>query len=213
MSVRLVVASGNRHKVVELAAMLQAAPQAVEVLGLSSFPDAPEVPETADTFVGNAALKAQGIADYLRARGEAGDTLVLADDSGLAVEALEGAPGVYSARFSGPAATDASNNEKLVAELQARDLTLSAAHYACILALCRVDGAAFGGRDLHTFEGRWDVVVRTSSRGEGGFGYDPHAWLLDADTTVAELSRDEKATRSHRGVALRALLAGWPLGT
>ncbi len=213
MSVHLVVASGNRHKVVELAEMLEAAPQAVVVRGLDAFPDAPQVPETADTFVGNAALKARGIAAYLRARGEAGDTLVLADDSGLSVDALDGAPGVYSARFSGAGATDASNNAKLVEELKARGRTSSDAHYACVLAMCRVDGASFGGGDLHAFEGRWDVVVRTSSRGDGGFGYDPHAWLKDTDSTVAELSREDKATRSHRGVALRALLAGWPLGT
>jgi XTP/dITP diphosphohydrolase len=210
---RLVVASGNRHKVVELAAMLQEAPTPVEVRGLADYPDAPSVPETADTFEGNAALKARGIADYLSTLNEPGETVVLADDSGIAVDALEGAPGVYSARFSGEGATDATNNAKLVTSLQALGRTSSPAHYACVLALCRVDGAPIGSSAMLYFEGRWHVEARVEARGEGGFGYDPHAWIDDGARTVAELASDEKAARSHRGAAFRALLASWPWGT
>lgn len=207
---RIVVASGNRHKVVELAAMLEQAPTAVEVVGLDRYPDAPSVPETADTFAGNAALKARGIADYLATLAEPGDTVVLADDSGISVDALEGAPGVHSARFSGEGATDATNNAKLVASLQGLGRTFSPAHYACVLALCRVDGAAMSASPTLHFEGRWNVEVRVDARGAGGFGYDPHAWIDDGARTVAELSSDEKAARSHRGAAFRALLDAWP---
>lgn len=210
---RIVVASGNRHKVVELAAMLEEAPSSVEVVGLERYPDAPSVPETADTFEGNAALKARGIADYLATLQEPGETVVLADDSGIAVDALQGAPGVYSARFSGEGATDATNNAKLVTSLQELGRTSSPAHYACVLAVCRVDGAAIGSSPMLHFEGRWNVEVRIDSRGTGGFGYDPHAWIEDGARTVAELASEEKAARSHRGAAFRALLEAWPWGT
>lgn len=190
--------------------MLKAAWGQVDVRGLDAFEDAPQVEETATTFEGNAALKARGIADYLAAKGEPPDTLVLADDSGLSVDALDGGPGVYSARFSGEGATDASNNAKLVEELRARGLQSSAAHYACVLALCRVDGASLGQGAMLHFEGRWPVEVRIAARGDGGFGYDPHAWIDDGTRTVAQLGQDEKAGRSHRGEALRALLEGYP---
>ncbi len=210
MTQKIVVASGNRHKVKELEAMLSGAPTAVVVLGLDAYPQAPQVEETATTFAGNAALKARGIADFLREHGEPSDTAVLADDSGIAVEALEGAPGVYSARFSGDAATDSSNNAKLVRSLEALGRTSSPAYYACVLALCRVDGQPIAGEAMLIFEGRWNVEVRTQARGEGGFGYDPHAWVADGTRTVAELSATQKAERSHRGAALRAMLAAWP---
>ncbi len=193
--------------------MLTGAPTPVFVVGLDAYPDAPEVEETATTFAGNAGLKARGIADYLRTQGEPGDTAVLADDSGISVEALDGAPGVYSARFSGEEATDATNNAKLVESLEALGRTSSPAHYACVLALCRVDAGPIQTETMLTFEGRWEVEVRIASRGEGGFGYDPHAWVEDGARTVAELTQEDKARRSHRGVALRAMLAAWPWGT
>lgn len=213
MTQRIVVASGNRHKVKELRAMLSEGPHPVEVVGLDAFPSAPKIPETADTFTGNAALKARGIADYLAAREESGSTAVLADDSGICIEALGGAPGVYSARFAGPQAADADNNEKLVRELQALGRDASPAYYACVLALCRVDGAPLAGSSMLHFEGRWHVEVRVEARGSGGFGYDPHAWLDDGAQTVAELTGAAKAERSHRGIALRAMVASWPWGT
>lgn len=213
MTQRIVVASGNAHKIRELAAMLADAPTAVEVVGLSAYPGAPEIEETADTFVGNAGLKARGIADFLAQHGEPGDTAVLADDSGISVDALGGAPGVYSARFAGESASDADNNAKLVASLQALGLSSSPAHYACVLALCRVDGQAIAGRSMVSFEGRWNVEVRVQPQGSGGFGYDPHAWVDDGARTVAELSSEDKAARSHRGEALRAMLRAWPWST
>lgn len=210
---RLVVASGNAHKVAEIDRMLAEAAAGLEVCGQRDFGAPPTIEETASTFVGNARLKAEGIAAWLRAAGQPGDTAVLADDSGVCVDALDGGPGVRSARFAGEAADDAANNAKLVQQLQARDLTRSPGHYRCVLALVRVDAAPWPGTDERclTFEGRWDVELRVERQGTGGFGYDPHAWLLDGRQTVAQLSPDDKAAVSHRGEAMRALLT-WLTG-
>jgi XTP/dITP diphosphohydrolase len=228
---RLVVASGNAHKVAELDRMLRRTVPTLEVAGLRGFGEPPEIAETANDFAGNARLKAEGFAAWLRPRGEAGDTVVLADDSGVCVEALGGGPGVRSARFAGEDASDEENNDKLVRELRARGLERSAGHYRCVLALTRVDGEPWADAGAsRLFEGRWDVELRVVRRGSGGFGYDPHAWLVAGDgaggagaggvvepagpapgvtpdRTVAELAPDEKAAISHRGKALRALLA------
>lgn len=208
---RLVVASGNAHKVRELRRML-AIVDGLEVKGQREYGTPPEIDESADTFEGNAVLKAEGIAGWLRLHGEAGDTVVLADDSGVCVDALDGRPGVRSARFAGEDASDEANNAKLVLELGARGLKASAGHYACVLALTRVDGEPWAdlGQVARVFEGRWDVELRAARRGSGGFGYDPHAWLPDG-RTVAELLPDEKAALSHRGQATRGLLA-WLAG-
>ncbi|MBK6917057.1 MAG: non-canonical purine NTP pyrophosphatase [Deltaproteobacteria bacterium] len=203
----LVVATGNRHKLAELDAMLRGA---VEVAPASAFGEPPTIEETGERFVANAVLKAEGIAVWLRGRDVPGDACVLADDSGISIDALAGAPGVISARWAGEPSDDAANNRKLVAELRARGLEASAAHYTCVLALVRVDGRRLpGGEALECFEGRWDVEVRTAARGAGGFGYDPHAWLDGGACTVAELGADDKAARSHRGIALRRLLEWW----
>lgn len=208
---RLVVASGNAHKVGELRRMLADVP-GLEVLGQRDFGTPPEIEESASTFEGNAILKAEGIAAWLREGGEAGDTVVLADDSGVCVDALEGGPGVRSARFAGEDATDDDNNAKLVRRLGELGLEASAGHYACVLALVRVDGQPWAdlGRPQRLFSGRWDVELRVARRGTGGFGYDPHAWLADG-RTVAELPPDDKAALSHRGQATRGLLA-WLAG-
>lgn len=223
---KLVVASGNQHKVVELAAMIREAMaetmgQGVQVWGLTEcgerYGSVPDIEETAPDFSGNATLKAEGIAAWLRDAGEPGATWVLADDSGVCVDALDGAPGVLSARFCGHHGSDAANNDKLVEELTARGLTESRARYMCVLALCRVDGGPLdpeGAAGTLHFEGRWEVMARTQPRGTGGFGYDPHCWLLAPDgtvedRTVAELPADEKAALSHRGAAFRELFTWW----
>ena len=200
---RVVVASGNRHKVQEIRDELERVAPGIVVVGLDAFDGVPEIEESAPTFAGNATLKAEGIAAWLAARGEPGSTHVLADDSGICVDALDGHPGVRSARFAGDHATDAENNQALVRALRARGLEHSPAHYVCVLALVRVDG-----QPCALFEGRWDVVVRTEARGTGGFGYDPHAWLEQGTRTVAELTPQQKAELSHRGAALRQL-ATW----
>ena len=122
----------------------------------------------------------------------------VADDSGLEVAALGGAPGVHSARFSGTHGDDAANNEKLVAELAARGLTQSAADYRCALVFEDTDGT------VYTADGRCDGTVRTQPRGEGGFGYDPYFYV--GERSMAELTFAEKDAISHRGRALRALV-------
>jgi XTP/dITP diphosphohydrolase len=206
----LVVASGNRHKVAELAALLATHASGVGVVGPGEWGEPPIIAETGDTFVANAELKARGIAAWMHSRGALSDTIVLADDSGISVDALGGAPGVISAVWAGDPCDDAANNRKLVAELRARGLDRSPAHYTCVLALVRVDGGALdGARDIVFFDGRWDVEVRTEARGTGGFGYDPHAWIDGGARTVAELDGDAKAALSHRGRALRALATWW----
>ena len=204
----IVVASGNAHKVVELRAMLRDAVPGLTVTGMKDHGTPPEIEETAPDFAGNAALKACGIAAWLRTRGVGGATVVLADDSGVCVDAFDGAPGVLSARFAGQPSDDAANNAKLVTELKARGLDESPGHYVCVLAIARVDGAPIEGEGAKFFEGRWDVTLRTQARGTGGFGYDPHAWLQGDDRTVAELEPAQKAVLSHRGAAF-AKLAAW----
>ncbi len=207
----LVIASGNQHKIIELRAMAAAREISVEVSAMGEHGPAPDVVEDRDTFVGNATKKATEIAAWLRATGSlAGDTLVVADDSGVVIEAFDGAPGVYSARFAGPECDDDANNAKMVAELQARGCSESPAHYVCVLAAVRLDGQPLDGEPVALFRGRWDGVARIERRGDGGFGYDPYIWMNgpgDQSKTVAELSREEKAARSHRGQAMRAFLS------
>ena len=228
MARRLIIASANKHKISELSAMVARAGypavRALEVVSVSALPEygqPPEIEEAATSFEGNAILKADGIAAWLRLRGANRDELVLADDSGLCVDAFQGAPGVYSARFAGPDATDARNNAKLVAELSARDLEGSAAEFVCVLALRRVGarpfdftlpdhGAIFMNDNCLCIEGRVRGEVRREARGEGGFGYDPHFWVDEGERTFAELSQVEKAQRSHRGAAMRRLVSELP---
>ncbi|PCC75206.1 XTP/dITP diphosphohydrolase [Nannocystis exedens] len=212
MSRRLVLATSNPHKVTELAVIVRAAGLPLTVCSARSLGPAPEVAEDQGSFEAHARLKALTIAEWLRSRGEPGTTLVLADDSGICVEALDGAPGVDSAYFAGPQADDAANNARLVAELNARGLDRSPAYYLCVLALTRVDGAPIAGADeaVRLFTGRWDGTVRTTPRGSGGFGYDPYFWPTGSDRSSAELPPAEKNALSHRGRATAQLLAALP---
>ncbi|PRP92179.1 Non-canonical purine NTP pyrophosphatase [Enhygromyxa salina] len=229
MSPRLVIASNNQHKVAEIAAMLARARfpavRQLEVVSAGALPEygtPPEIDESDVTFVGNAILKANGIAGWLRDAGARSQDVVLADDSGLCVEAFDDKPGVYSARFAGPNADDEANNAKLVAELEARGLDSSAAEYVCVLAVRCVGtrpfdftlpdaGAIFMSDNCLCVEGRCRGNVRIERRGDGGFGYDPHFWV-DGDTrTFAELSASEKSQRSHRGAGMRRLVQELPL--
>jgi XTP/dITP diphosphohydrolase len=217
---RLILASGNAHKVTEIAAMLAADP--VQVVGMRELGIGapPEIEETADDFAGNAVLKAEGIAAWMAEALGPTDDLVLADDSGICIDAFDGGPGHLSARFAGPDANDADNNAKMVRELEARGLDASNAHYACVLAIARVDGGEVtvpmpesGEGDLFVLgrclclEGHCGGEVRTERRGDGGFGYDPYFWIDDRARTMAELKPGAKAARSHRGAAVDLLRA------
>lgn len=189
----IVVATKNAGKLREMMEAFRDLP--VTLVPLSQFGDLPDAVETGATFAENAAIKARF---YRQATGVA----CLADDSGLEVEALAGAPGVYSARFAGGHGDDAANNEKLVAELRRLGRDDSPAAYRCALALADIDG------HLLTAAGICGGTVRTTPRGTGGFGYDPY-FYFPGGKTMAELTLAEKDAVSHRGAALREM--AWAL--
>jgi XTP/dITP diphosphohydrolase len=186
VTVELVLATRNAHKVEELQRIL--AGSDLRILGLDSFPDAPEVPETGVTFAENAILKARHAA--------LGSGLpALADDSGLEVDALDGAPGVYSARYAGEAADDEANRQRLIAELARVPLATRTGRFRCAIAVALPDGA------VEAVEGRCEGVLITEPRGSEGFGYDPLFLLPERGLTMAELPLAEKNVISHRGRA------------
>ena len=194
---RLVVASANPGKLSEFRRLLADAPFDLTSLGELGLPS-PE--ETGTTFLENAVLKARHAA-------AASGCAAIADDSGLEVDALGGAPGVHSARFAGPRADDAANNSKLIgslAELGAGESPQGwPARYRCVLVLMRA------AHDLAPLiaEGVLEGAIVATPRGAGGFGYDPHFWLPELQMTAGELDAERKNTLSHRGSAWRALRA------
>lgn len=195
--VNILFATSNPHKVEEVDAILAA--HGINVRSLTDLETIPPEPvENADTFEGNARLKAIG---YATATGQR----CLADDSGLEVDALDGAPGIHSARFADckgdRAACDAANNAKLMELIRSVPDESRAARFVC--AMCLADpGGAIIAESRGTFEG----VITTEPRGSNGFGYDPMLYLPDRDCTSAELSPAEKNACSHRGAAARSLV-------
>ncbi len=187
---KLVIASNNPGKLREFQMML--APLGIEVLIQSQLGIA-EAEEPHRTFIENALAKARHVS-------AACGLPALADDSGICVEALGGAPGVMSARYAGEPKSDMRNNEKLLQEMQG--ITDRRAHYYCVLVLVR---HADDPQPLIA-EGEWRGEIAHAERGEGGFGYDPLFWLPELGKMSAELSRDEKAQLSHRAKALGILL-------
>ncbi|CAG4884862.1 dITP/XTP pyrophosphatase [Georgfuchsia toluolica] len=187
---KLVLASNNAGKLREFAQLF--APLGIELLPQSAF-NVGEAEEPHVTFVENALAKARHCA-------QATGLPALADDSGICVTALHGAPGVYSARYAGEPKSDQRNNDKLIADLAGK--TDRRAHYVCVLALCRHAGDP---QPLIT-EGEWHGEIVATPRGEGGFGYDPYFYLPKHGCTAAELEAAEKNRISHRGVALQQLL-------
>ena len=189
---KLVIATRNRHKLEEIQAIFNL--PWLELLSAFDFPEVPDVEETGSTFDENAALKARALA-------EATGCWAMADDSGLEVDALNGAPGVYSARFAGEPVNYQANNEKLLRLLEHE--TNRRARFRCALAL--VDP----GGNLHALEGRCEGSIARSLRGEGGFGYDP-LFIPEGETrTFAELTPEEKNRISHRAHALAKAATEW----
>ena len=185
----LLIATTNTGKVVEIASLLEGLN--CRVIGLADLPQIPPaVEETGTTFVANALIKAE----YYHALT---GLVTLADDSGLEVDALDGRPGVYSARYGGEGLSSAAQIALLLEEMKDVPEEKRTARFVCSIALV-------GPQLQQTFEGRCEGRIAHAPRGEGGFGYDPI--FIDEKTgcTFAELSREEKATRSHRGKALRA---------
>ena len=186
----IVLASANAGKLRELQHAL--APLALTLRPLSDF-SATQAEEDGDSFAANALIKA-------RHASACSGLPALADDSGLAVAALDGAPGVYSARYAGPQASDADNNAKLLTALRGVNDRRAAFH--CTLALVQ---SADDAQPL-LIEGRWEGEILEAPRGDGGFGYDPLFLDPELGRSAAELSREEKRARSHRGRAVAALI-------
>ncbi|MUT64489.1 RdgB/HAM1 family non-canonical purine NTP pyrophosphatase [Paenibacillus sp. NEAU-GSW1] len=201
---KILIATKNEGKVREFAHALSKLGK--EVVSLNDFPAFPDIVEDGDTFAANARIKA-------KAAGDAFGVQVLADDSGLRVKALGGAPGVYSARYAGEGASDSDNNAKLLKELAALDAPaaaeplndgtrlLSGAQFVCALALYDPATGSFTEA-----EGTVDGLIADRPRGDGGFGYDPLFWLPQLNRAMAELSKEEKRQIGHRGHALEQLL-------
>ena len=185
---QLVLASGNPGKLRELSVILD---DLGYQLHAQSEYGVSEVAETGTTFVENAIIKARHAASLT-------GLPALADDSGIEVDALDGAPGVYSARFSGPAANDAANNALLVERLQAVPVAERGARYRAVIVFMR----HAGDPSPLICEGSWEGMIQLQPAGEGGFGYDPYFFLPELGCTSAELSAAEKNRISHRGMAL-----------
>lgn len=193
---QIVLATTNPHKLEEVRGVL--GPAGVDVLSLADLAiDADPPIEDQPTFAGNAAIKAR----HYAARAA---RPCLADDSGLEVDALDGAPGVHSARYAGAvgdrAEVDAANNRRLVDALADVPFDRRTARYVCVMVL------ADGDRKLAEARGTLEGRILDQPRGSHGFGYDPHFWLDDRRCTVAELSAEQKNAISHRGEATRRLL-------
>jgi len=187
----LVFATRNKGKLVELRELLAG----IQVLAIDEVGVAvPEVVEDADTFVGNAAKKAREVS-------AATGLPALADDSGLEVDALGGAPGVYSARYAGEPHSDSANNAKLLAALEG--VTKRSARFRAVLALADVAGPL--GTEILTADGTCEGTILTAPRGTGGFGYDPLFFAPELGMTFAEAGVGSKSELSHRARAMRAI--------
>jgi len=194
----LFLASSNPGKLREFSAAALA--RGIRVEPLPGYKSLPPCIEDGNSFEENARKKALHYSAFVSGA-------VFADDSGISVDALGGAPGIFSARFAGPNATDAENNRKLIEGLKliesvhdADSRPTRAAHYVCVIALAR------GGCILRVTEGTADGVILDEPRGTGGFGYDPYFFFPPLGKTFAELNPDEKFAVSHRGKAFRQLL-------
>jgi XTP/dITP diphosphohydrolase len=189
---KIVIASGNQGKLRELSALL--APLNFEAHTQSEF-KVPDVEETGTTFVENAIIKARNAAEHT-------GLPAIADDSGIEVDVLDGAPGVYSARFSEPDASDEKNNALLVEKLRNVPESRRTARYRAVIVYMR------HAKDPSPIicEGSWKGHIVLEAKGKGGFGYDPYFYVPTHHCTSAELSADEKNKISHRGQALKLLV-------
>ncbi len=190
----LVLASRNRKKIAEVEALLSAHIPGVRILSLDDIGYVGDIVEDGETYEDNALIKARAAAATCANR-----YATVADDSGLSVDALGGAPGVYSARYAGEGHNDADNNELLLKNLADVPADERTAHFVCTIALHLPDGREF------TVRGETEGLIINDARGEGGFGYDPYFYYPPFDKTFAELTADEKNAISHRGKAIEKL--------
>lgn len=189
--VELIVATQNQGKMREIRGLL--ADQPVSLLSLADFPEAPDIVEDGESFAENAMKKAAEISHFT------GGKLVMGEDSGLEVDALDGAPGIYSARFSGQDATDEKNNQKLIDELKDVEPEKRTARYQCYIALVK------GDEVIAEVSGSCEGRIVLEARGTNGFGYDPYFLIPEYEKTFGELDPSIKAQISHRAKALRHL--------
>jgi XTP/dITP diphosphohydrolase len=187
---RVIIATKNRGKAKEFQQMFS--PFGFEVLTLLDMLEIEDVEETGTTFEENAILKAEEVANRL-------NTLVIADDSGLTIDALAGRPGVYSARYAGEQKNDEANIDKVLTELDGVEDEKRTARFYCVLAI------AGPNCKTETVTGSCEGAILTERRGTNGFGYDPIFYVPSFDRTMAELSPEEKSSISHRGNALKKL--------
>ena len=191
---QIVLATRNAGKIREFSALM--ANMGVEVLGLDAFPEVEEVEETGTTFEENALLKARAVA-------AATGLIAVADDSGISVDALDGAPGVYSARFAGGHGDAEANNAKLLQELKDVPDAKRTARFVCVVAASKPDGRVITAR------GEWEGRITHGYAGKSGFGYDPIFFDAELNMTAAQMTPEQKNARSHRGKALRSLMEKW----
>lgn len=192
---KIVLASFNKGKIKEIQHLLSSLGN-FEVIGLEQF-DLDPIPETGQTFLENALLKAKTVSEKT-------GLITLADDSGLVVPYLKGEPGVYSARYSGPDATDVKNNEKLLEKLKDVPEEKRKAFFVCVLVAYAPQGKYFW------VEGKWEGRIATTPKGNKGFGYDPIFIDLETGKHAAEMDLEEKNQKSHRGKALKEFIKRWP---
>lgn len=190
----IVLATRNAGKIREFSALM--AGLGIEVKGLGDFPDVEDVEETGTTFEENALLKARAVS-------QATGLTAVADDSGICVDALGGAPGVYSARYAGGHGDAEANNAKLLLELTNVPDEKRTARFVCVVAAARPDGATLTAR------GEWEGRITHGYAGKSGFGYDPIFFDPELDMTAAQMTPEQKNARSHRGKALQALMGMW----
>ena len=185
---KIVFASGNKHKIQDFSAIIRKYIPDIEILSMKDVGIFDDIVEDGVTFEENAMIKAKAVASH--------GYIGVGDDSGLTVEALGGAPGIYSARYAGEHGNDAANNAKLLDDL--RDKEDKSACFVCAFACVLPDGREF------SVEGKADGVIIEKASGNGGFGYDPIFYLPSLGKTFADLSAEEKNRVSHRGLAVEA---------
>ncbi|EUJ40673.1 XTP/dITP diphosphatase [Brochothrix campestris] len=192
---KLLIATHNEGKAFEFKALFE--DYGITIETLNDYPEIPEIEETGKTFKENAALKAEAIANLT-------NQMVISDDSGLSVDALDGAPGVYSARYAGEPKSDANNNAKLIAELAKTGTTNRTAKFHCTIAVAVPDEAT------RFYEGEIAGVITKKAIGTAGFGYDPYFYVPSIGKTTAQMTMSEKNLISHRGNAIKQLALDLP---
>jgi XTP/dITP diphosphohydrolase len=190
----ILIATKNKGKVKEFSDLF--AEKGVRVSSLFDVPNVDDVEETGSTFVENAKIKAETISKLC-------NKIVVADDSGLSVDALDGRPGVFSARYAGEKKNDQLNLQKVLKEMEGVPFEKRTARFQCVLAV------AIPNEETKIFEGTCDGYITDNPDGENGFGYDPIFYIVDKKQTMAQLSSDEKNRISHRANAMKKLSENW----